>query len=108
MKINLGYILIFITIFCTNLSAQQKKIALLYPQNTIALPSENTLWLTDNFYRWELFLIQNKYKYEIIIDDDLEDGLSDEYTLLILPAAFYFINFRDGGFGSCWKVEGLG
>ena len=87
MKINLGYILIFITIFCTNLSAQQKKIALLYPQNTIALPSENTLWLTDNFYRWELFLIQNKYKYEIIIDDDLEDGLSDEYTLLILPAA---------------------
>lgn len=87
MKINLGYILIFITIFCTNLSAQQKKIALLYPQNTIALPSENTLWLTDNFYRWELFLIQNKYKYEIIIDDDLEDGLSDEYTLLILPGA---------------------
>ncbi len=70
-----------------SLPAQAKKIALLFPETTISLPTENTSWLTDNFYRWELFLIQNKYKYEVIKDDDLEDGLSDDFSLLILPAA---------------------
>ena len=88
IKVNLSYLLlILLAILCTDLSAQEKKIALLYPQNTISLPSENSSWLTDNFYRWELFLIQNKHKYEIIKDDDLEEGISDDYLLLILPAA---------------------
>ena len=88
MKINLSHILLIaLTIFCDNFSAQEKKIALLYPQNTISLSSENSSWLNENFYRWELFLIQNKYKYEVIKDNDLEDGLSDNYSLLILPVA---------------------
>jgi peptidoglycan/xylan/chitin deacetylase (PgdA/CDA1 family) len=86
MKVNLRFIfLVAFTIFCINLSAQEKKIALLYPQNTIALSSENSSWLEENFYRWELFLIQNKYKYDVIKDKELEDGLSDSYSLLILP-----------------------
>lgn len=88
MRINLSFILLIIlTILCADLSAQERKIGLLYPQNTISLPGENSSWLNDNFYRWELFLIQNKYKYEVIKDDDLEDGLSDDYSLMILPAA---------------------
>ena len=88
MKINLSHILLIgLTIFSDNFSAQEKKIALLYPQNTISLSSENSSWLNENFYRWELFLIQNKYKYEVIKDNDLEDGLSDNYSLLILPVA---------------------
>lgn len=88
MRINLSYILLIaLTIFCTNLSAQEKKIALLYPQNTISLSSENSSWIIENFYRWEIFLIQNKYKYDVIKDDELEDGISDNYSLLILPVA---------------------
>lgn len=79
-------LLILLIAAAINLSAQEKKIALLYPKNTLALPTENTTWLNDNFYRWELFLIQNKYNYEVIDDDDLEAGLPSKYGLLILPA----------------------
>ncbi len=66
--------------------AEDKKIALLYSQRMVLLPTENATWLNDNFYRWELFLIQNKYSYEIIQDADLEEELSDEFSLLILPS----------------------
>lgn len=86
-RLKLCSILIFLALLSISLPAQGKKIALLYPETTISLPTENTSWLTDNFYRWELFLIQNKYKYEVIKEDDLEDGLSDDFSLLILPAA---------------------
>jgi hypothetical protein len=86
--IKLGCILFFIlTLFGSDLSSQTKKIALLYSQNTISLSTENSSWLVDNFYQCELFLIQNKFKYEVIKDDDLQAGLSDDYALVILPAA---------------------
>jgi peptidoglycan/xylan/chitin deacetylase (PgdA/CDA1 family) len=87
MRLRFGYILFLFTLLYADSYANDKKVALLYPNNTIMLPSENSSWLTDNFYRWELFLMQNKFKYDIIKDDDLESGLSDDYSLLILPAA---------------------
>ena len=87
MRIKLIYILILSVLVCLDFYPKNKKIALLYPQSTISLPSENASWLIDNFYSWELFLIQNKFKYDVINSEDLEDGLSDDFSLLILPTA---------------------
>lgn len=87
MRLRLGCILFLLIILFAESSAQDKKIALLYPVYTISLQGENSSWLMDNYYRWELFLIQNKFKYEVIKDADLESGITSDYSLLILPAA---------------------
>lgn len=85
MKYLLTLILVFYSI--SEVHAEEKKIALLYPNNTISLPGENADGLTDNYYRWELFLIQNKYKFDVFTDEQLGEGLSDDYSLLVIPSA---------------------
>lgn len=86
-KRTLLFLMSFIILVSSNISAQNSKIALLYPQFTISLPTENSNWIKDNFYRWELFLMMNKYKYDVLQDSDLDDDLSSDYSLLIIPAA---------------------
>jgi peptidoglycan/xylan/chitin deacetylase (PgdA/CDA1 family) len=86
-KSTMLFLMSFITLVSSNVSAQNTKIALLYPQFTISLPAENSNWIKDNFYRWELFMMMNKYKYDVLKDSDLDDDLSSEYSLLIIPAA---------------------
>lgn len=82
--------LLTIILICYSFSevlAEEKKIALLYPNNTISLSGENADGLIDNYYRWELFLIQNKYKFDVFTDEQLGEGLSNDYSLLLVPSA---------------------
>ncbi|NWF90815.1 MAG: polysaccharide deacetylase family protein [Ignavibacteriaceae bacterium] len=65
----------------------QEKIALLYPKNTIANSEPSSEMQLDNYYNWELFLIQNKFKFEVIEDEQIQNELSNEYSLIILPSA---------------------
>lgn len=88
-KIYLTYIFIIIVINSIFIAAGDKKIALYYPEKTIQLTTQNQTWLIDNYNRWELFLLQNKFDYEVIFSDDLENGLSNDFSVLILPAAKY-------------------
>lgn len=85
MKIR-SILIAFLLLIGNQIQSSDRKIALLYPSTTISLPTENASWLIDIFYQWELFLIQNKYNYEIIDQSDLESDLSGDFSLLILPA----------------------
>jgi hypothetical protein len=82
-----AFILTLYWITAIELIAENQKIALYYPELSISVESENANWLIENFYRWELFLVQNKFKYDVIDDSDLETISSSEFTMLILPAA---------------------
>lgn len=88
-KICLKYILFILFLNSTFVDANNNKIALYYPEKTIQLKTQNQTWLIDNYNRWELFLLQHKFEYEVIFSDDLENGLSNNFSLLILPAAKY-------------------
>lgn len=92
MKIYRFILILLILLLSANIYAQKNKIALLYSEKTLSLPTENSAWLIENFYHWELFLIQNKFSYEVIKDGDLEDGLNDDFSLLILPVVKYLNN----------------
>lgn len=88
MQNKFKYLLILLTcIFFNLLQAQDKKAALLYPQNTINLKTENSNWLIDNYYRWELFLIQNKIEFEVVSEQQIAEGLENKFSLLIMPCA---------------------
>ena len=79
-------VILFLVITIEQTFSNDKKIALLYPEYTLSIPGENKTWIQQNYYQWELFLIQNKFKYDVIKDSDLEGGLSGDYSTLVLPA----------------------
>jgi peptidoglycan/xylan/chitin deacetylase (PgdA/CDA1 family) len=50
----------------------------------ILLPIGST-WLNDNISTWKKFLGDQKLKYEIISDQDIEAGKHHQYKLIVLP-----------------------
>ena len=67
------------------LFGKEPEVAILYSKYT-----ENTLpvgstWLNDNISTWKKFLDNLKLKYEIISDQDIEDGKHYDYKLIVLP-----------------------
>lgn len=83
------FISLFILFNSPKSFAEKSRIALFYPKKTIQMLTQNGDWLINNFYRWELFLTQNKFNYEVIYDEQLEDISTDDFSLLILPSAKY-------------------
>ena len=65
--------------------SDEAKVALLYSNYTEKLLPKNSTFVHDQITFWELFFIQNKINYAVITDDDLESGLSDDYSVLVLP-----------------------
>lgn len=80
-------VLIFITIGASMASAQENKIAVLYPGYTEKMMRDNPLWVKDQITKWELFLIENRHNYAVIDDKMLEKGLSSEFGVLLMPVA---------------------
>ncbi len=63
------------------------KVALLYSQYTENKLEEGSTWLSDIIDTWEVYLKNDKVKYDIISDQTIELGRHYEYKLIILPMA---------------------
>jgi peptidoglycan/xylan/chitin deacetylase (PgdA/CDA1 family) len=91
MKIFHKILLIFVLIITFSSAAagdlRDAKIAVLYSKYTESMMPDNPLWVIDQLTLWELYFIENRIPYEVIEDADLESGLSNDFDLLVLPAA---------------------
>lgn len=80
----ISFFIILILFVSVELKAQTR-IAVLYSefsQKTFYADTNNYL---DEFTAWEIFLMQNKIKYKVIYDGDLDSDLADDFDILILP-----------------------
>jgi hypothetical protein len=97
------------------LFGKEAEVAILYSKYT-----ENTLpvgstWLDDNISTWKKFLDNLDLKYEIISDENIEDGKHLKYKLIVLPGT-KSISDREGlqlkkyleNGGSIYATGGIG
>jgi len=97
------------------LFGKEPEVAVLYSKYT-----ENTLpvgstWLNDNIATWKKFLGDQKLKFEIISDQDIEEGQIVKYKLVVLPGtksisdkeAFQIKKYLENG-GSIFATGGIG
>ncbi len=66
---------------------QVDKVALLYSRYTENKQSEGSTWLSDIIDTWEVYLKNDKVKYEIISDQTIELGKHYDYKIIIIPMA---------------------
>ena len=64
-----------------------KKIGILYSDYTQNMMPEGSTWLSDNVDTWEHFINSLHYQYDIISDQEIEQGEHYKYKLLILPGS---------------------
>lgn len=97
------------------LFGKEAEVAILYSKYT-----ENTLpvgstWLDDNISTWKKFLDNLDLKYEIISDENIEDGNYHKYKLIVLPGtksisdreALQLKKYLENG-GSIYATGGIG
>ena len=97
------------------LFGKEAEVAILYSKYT-----ENTLpvgstWLDDNISTWKKFLDNLDLKYEIISDENIEDGNHHKYKLIVLPGtksisdreALQLKKYLENG-GSIYATGGIG
>ena len=77
--------LFFIVVFILSQSAAQTKIAILYSENSSKAFSFDPNTYLNEYTAWEIFLIQNNIKFDVVYDEDLDSGLEDEFDILIMP-----------------------
>lgn len=61
------------------------QVALLYSKYTENLLPDGSTWLADNISTWKKFLNNMNLRYNILSDQDIEEGKHLKYKLLILP-----------------------
>lgn len=70
----------------TNIFRQSgKSTAILYSKFTERMLPEGSTWLNDNIITWKKFLGTYNLNYDILSDEDVENGKHFKYKLLILP-----------------------
>jgi len=97
------------------LFGKEPEVAILYSKYT-----ENTLpvgstWLNDNLSTWKIFLDNLNLKYEIISDQNIENGEHQKYKLIVLPGtkslsekeALQIKKYLENG-GSVFATGGIG
>lgn len=97
------------------LFGKEPEVAILYSKYT-----ENTLpvgstWLNDNIATWKKFLGDQKLKFEIISDQNIEEGGLSKYKLVVLPGtksisdreALQIKKYLENG-GSVFATGGIG
>ena len=97
------------------LFGKEPEVAILYSKYT-----ENTLpvgstWLNDNIATWKKFLGDQKLKFEIISDQNIEEGDLSKYKLVVLPGtksisdreALQIKKYLENG-GSVFATGGIG
>ncbi len=77
--------IIILILFTSAELNSQTRIAVLYSEFSQTTFYTNTNNYLDEFTAWEIFLMQNKIKYKVIYDEDLDSGLEDDFEILILP-----------------------
>lgn len=66
---------------------QNYNAAILYSKYTENKLPEGSTWLVDNINTWKTSLSHSRVKYQVISDQDLENGKHLKYKILILPGA---------------------
>ncbi len=64
------------------------RIAVLYSGYTEKYAENYSPKVIDQITVWELFLMQEKIPYEVIYDNNLESGITDDFDILILPSVY--------------------
>jgi len=62
-------------------------IAILYSQYTENMLPPGSTWLNDNITTWKKFLNSYRFSFNIINDNDIEEGRHFQYKILILPGS---------------------
>lgn len=87
-RIFIKLFLLFFTLTCLNYSQTNisvLNIGLVYSNNSEA-SSRNRIQYSENMKTWELFLMNNRVKYHIISDSDLDNFRFKGLDVLILPS----------------------
>lgn len=86
---NLFIIAFFVFTLAVNaMEESQSRIAVLYSGYTAKINENFIPKAIEQITLWEIFLMQNKIPYSVIYDKDLENGLSDNFDIIILPSVY--------------------
>ncbi len=69
------------------LIGETDQVAILYSNYTENMLPEGSTWLADNISTWKKFLGNMKFGYDILSDQDVEQGKHLRYRLLVLPGS---------------------
>lgn len=88
MKKNLKILLpiLFFTLILSDLIFSQTRIAVYYSDQTEKLDPIKSTQVINHITFLELLFMQDKIPYKVIYGNDLEDGIEDDFDLLILPS----------------------
>lgn len=88
IKKNIYFIIVILILLGNATAIAQSSIAVLYSRYTENLSQNFVPKVIDQITQWELFLMQEKIPYDVILDNDLEAGISDDFDILILPSVY--------------------
>lgn len=63
------------------------QVAILYSRYTENMLPSGSTWLVDNISTWKKFLSNLNLRYDIISDQDVEQGIHLKYKMLVLPGS---------------------
>jgi len=69
------------------LSGKTNQVAILYSKYTENMLPEGSTWLVDNISTWKKFLSNLNLRYDILTDQDIENGKHHSYRLLVLAGS---------------------
>lgn len=69
------------------LIGETDQVAILYSKYTENMLPAGSTWLVDNISTWRKFLSNLKLKYNVLSDQDIEQGKHFNYKLLVLPGS---------------------
>lgn len=69
------------------LIGETNQVAILYSKYTENMLPAGSTWLVDNISTWRKFLSNLNLKYNILSDQDIEQGKHFNYKLLVLPGS---------------------
>lgn len=88
IKKNIFFIIVILISLGEGAAIAQSRIAILFSAYTENISKNFAPGVIDQITQWELFLMQEKISYDVISDDDLESGISDDFDILILPSVY--------------------
>lgn len=88
IKKNIYFIIVILILLGEVTAIAQSNIAVLYSRYTENHSQNFAPKVIDQITQWELFLMQEKIPYDVISDNDLEAGISDDFDILILPSVY--------------------
>lgn len=69
------------------LTGKTNQVAILYSKYTENMLPQGSTWLVDNISTWKKFLNNLNLRYDILTDQDIENGKHHSYRLLVLAGS---------------------